>query len=191
MKSFSNIAKKGKVPWVRLWIDATWDFCENFIDRETGKVDYEALGREEYEFRKALKYGEFEKNERAKFLWDEAVAKHTAKSENGKLGGRPRKEATSPEQTSTNDNGHGAVVVPPPMNKAPRKKASSAPCLPSWQQVIDYADERRLDYQDAREWYEMTVVDRKGHDRDGNKIANLKASLIGFCKVKEGKRRTA
>lgn len=191
MKSFSNIAKKGKVPWVRLWIDATWDFCENFIDRETGKVDYEALGREEYEFRKALKYGEFEKNERAKFLWDEAVAKHTAKSENGKLGGRPRKEVTTPSAISTNDNGHGAVFAPPHMNKAPRKKASSAPCLPSLQQVIDYADERGLDYSNAREWYEMTVVDRKGHDRDGNRIANLKASLIGFCKVKEGKRRTA
>ena len=187
MKSFSNIVKKGKVPWVRLWIDATWDFCENFIDRENGKVDYEALGREEYEFRKALKYGEFDKNERAKFLWDEAVAKHTAKSENGKLGGRPPKEATTPCATSTDDNGRGEVTPPPERKRT--KKTSSSPRLPSWQEVLEFVNERGLDYTDAREWYEMTVVDRKGNDKDGNRIANLKASLVGFCKVKYAKRR--
>lgn len=191
MKSFSNIAKKGKVPWVRLWIDATWDFCENFIDRETGKVDYEALGREEYEFRKALKYGDFEKSERAKFLWDEAVAKHTAKSENGKLGGRPRKdkEITTPEDTISANDGR-EEVSPPPVNKR-TKKTSSSSRLPSWQEVLDFVNERGLDYTDAREWYEMTVVDRKGNDKDGNRIANLKASLVGFCKVKYANRRNS
>lgn len=221
MKSFSNIAKKGKVPWVRLWIDATWDFCENFIDRETGKVDYEALGREEYEFRKALKYGDFEKNERAKFLWDEAVAKHTAKSENGKLGGRPRKdkeitedaparedgdELTTPgngkrwnpppssghsseTDGSRQQNGRGEVTPPPERKRT--KKTSSSPRLPSWQEVLEFVNARGLDYTDAREWYEMTVVDRKGNDKDGNRIANLKASLVGFCKVKFANRRNS
>ena len=43
MKKFSEIANKSKIPWVRLWIDDMWDFCENFIDRETGKIDYEAI----------------------------------------------------------------------------------------------------------------------------------------------------
>lgn len=124
--------------------------------------------------------------------WSMERAKGTFAStarENGKLGGRPPKEATTPCAISTDDNGRGEVTPPPERKRT--KKTSSSPRLPSWQEVLEFVNERGLDYTDAREWYEMTVVDRKGNDKDGNRIANLKASLVGFCKVKYAKRRNS
>lgn len=179
--------------WIKQWIGELSLLNEQFR-KEDGSVDFDALGREEYAFRTAIITRKFEKSPRAKKSFTEAVETYNMVRDRASKGGKAkaensRKEATTPCAISTNDNGHGAVVVPPPMNKAPRKKASSAPCLPSWQDVLEFVNDRGLDYTDAREWYEMTVVDRNGHDKDGNRIANLKASLVGFCKVKEGKRR--
>lgn len=46
--------------WTRNWIEAMWRFTnENFVDFDSGAVDYEALGREEFQFRKALFFRNF------------------------------------------------------------------------------------------------------------------------------------
>ena len=60
--------------------------------------------------------------------------------------------------------------------------------LPTWEEFIEYVDTEGLDYTDAREWWEMTMVDRDGHDRYGKPIANWKAACRRFCKAKANKR---
>lgn len=91
MRDFGSIVKDKGIPWVRHWIDATFEFSKNFVKPGTTEIDFEALGREEWEFRKALKTKDFSKNERAKYLWDEALSIHNRHQENGKKGGRPKK----------------------------------------------------------------------------------------------------
>lgn len=78
--------------WTRNWIEKMWRFtAENFVNFDTGDVDFEALGREEYEFRKALFYRNFKNSERAKETFNEAEEGYKTNVENGKKGGRPRK----------------------------------------------------------------------------------------------------
>jgi hypothetical protein len=73
-----------------------WRFtAERFVNFDTGAVDFEALGREEYEFRKALFFRNFKNSPRAKKVFDEADEEYKKKVENGKQGGRHRKESTA------------------------------------------------------------------------------------------------
>ena len=87
--------------WTRNWIEAMWRFTnENFVDFDTGAVDYEALGKEEFQFRKALFFRNFKNSERAKMAFASAADDYKNPVENGKKGGRPKK---SP-QDATNGN---------------------------------------------------------------------------------------
>lgn len=87
--------------WTRNWIEKMWRFtAENFVDFDTGAVDFEALGREEYEFRKALFYRKFKNSERAREAFVESEDLYKVNVERGKKGGRPRKE------TINGDAGH-------------------------------------------------------------------------------------
>lgn len=82
--------------WTRNWIEKMWRFtAENFVDFDTGTVDFEALGREEYEFRKALFFRKFKNSERAREAFVESEEGYKTNVENGKKGGRPRKETTA------------------------------------------------------------------------------------------------
>ena len=65
---------------------------DQFRDDE-GKIDFLALGKEEYQFRMALIQGRFEKSERAKDAYDEALGRYSAYVSNGSKGGRPRKNS--------------------------------------------------------------------------------------------------
>lgn len=64
------------------------------------------------------------------------------------------------------------------------------PLPSSKEQLYDFARAENLDEADARDWYEMTVVDRNGNDREGRPITNWKAALKRFCKSRAD-RRTA
>jgi hypothetical protein len=78
--------------WTQNWIEAMWRFtAERFVDFDTGTVDFEALGREEYEFRKALFFRNFKNSPRAREAFEAAADDYCKKVDNGKLGGRPRK----------------------------------------------------------------------------------------------------
>lgn len=65
---------------------------DQFRDDE-GKIDFLALGKEEYQFRMALIQGRLEKSERAKDAYDEALGRYSAYVSNGFKGGRPRKNS--------------------------------------------------------------------------------------------------
>lgn len=92
MRDFSSIIKDKGIPWVRHWIQASHEWSKNFID-DNGVVDYEALGREEFEFREALYNKDFSRNKRAEYLWTEALKTHERQLANGSKGGRPRKNS--------------------------------------------------------------------------------------------------
>ena len=144
MRDFGEIVKDKEIPWVRHWIDATFEFSKNFVKSGTTEIDFEALGREEWEFRKALKTKDFSKNERAKYLWNEAMNIHNRNANNGKKGGRPKKN-----QETTQDAPHGNAGDDMP--DAGNGAASKTP--PSCDQLTADGDTREgsLDMHLARE----------------------------------------
>ena len=86
--------------WTQNWIEAMWRFtAERFVDFDTGTVDFEALGREEYEFRKALFFRNFKNSPRAMEAFDAAADDYSKKVANGQKGGRPRKSITADGDT--------------------------------------------------------------------------------------------
>lgn len=108
--------------WTRNWIEAMWRFTnENFVDFDSGSVDFEALGKEEFEFRKALFFRNFKNSTRAKETFDAAKEEYQKKIENGKMGGRPRKNKEITEDAPARedgdgltDAGNGSLRNPPP-----------------------------------------------------------------------------
>lgn len=73
-----------------------------------------------------------------------------------------------------------------------RSDCHSAPVrLPDFDEFTQFIDAQGLDYTDAREWWEMTMVDRDGKDRYGKPIGNWKAALKRFCESKAKNRRSA
>ena len=118
MRDFSSIVRDKGIPWVRHWIQASHEWSKNFID-ENGVVDFESLGREEFEFREALYNKDFSTNERAKYLWNEALKTHDRQAANGKKGGRPKK---SPQDAP---NGNAGVDMSDAGNGAASKSPTS------------------------------------------------------------------
>ena len=117
MRDFSSIIKDKGIPWVRHWIQASHEWSKNFID-DNGVVDYEALGREEFEFREALYNKDFSRNKRAEYLWTEALKTHERQLANGKKGGRPKKSPQDAPNGNAGDDmsnaGNGAASKTPP-----------------------------------------------------------------------------
>jgi hypothetical protein len=62
--------------WVKAWISELSSLTDQFRDIETGAVDFEALGREEYHFRMALSRRDFSNSERARKVWEDAVGNY-------------------------------------------------------------------------------------------------------------------
>lgn len=62
--------------------------------------------------------------------------------------------------------------------------------LPTKDEIYAFAVEAGLDEGFAREWYELSIKERKGRDRDGNPIANWQAALTGYVTSRQlgGKR---
>ena len=165
--------------WIKQWIADLALLNEQFRN-DDGSVDFEALGREEYMFRTALITQKLEKSERARDTYSRAKAAYDASSENGKKGGRPRKETSTHATISANDQREGGDPLRCGGHVAPSR---SLP-LPTWEAFLAFVDGEGLDYTDAREWWEMTIVDRAGKDREGKPITNWKAACKRFCKSK-------
>lgn len=113
-------------------------------------------------FANDLLFGNFDtEDDFARELLMDAREKYTRRSNAGKLGGRP------------------------PKNQA---KDKSGKDLPTASSVYDFAEAEGLDPNDARDWYEMTIVDRGGLDRNGNPIENWNGAIKRFCKNRAAKR---
>ena len=83
--------------WVKAWISELSALTDQFRDIETGAVDFEALGREEYHFRMALSRRDFSNSERARKVWEDAVGNY-----------QQRIKAASKDKTEGAANGNNA-----------------------------------------------------------------------------------
>lgn len=172
--------------WTRNWIEKMWRFtAENFVDFDTGAVDFEALGREEYEFRKALFYRKFKNSERAREAFVESEDLYKVNVERGKKGGRPRKNQEEEQTRAGADSLRRVAKVSTP-------PASSAGPMPEDKQAVyDFAAAEGLDTADAYECWHVTVNERNGLTADGKPIKNWKAYVRKWCETRAGRRKTA
>lgn len=169
--------------WTKNWIEAMWRFTsENFVDFDTDEVDYEALGREEYEFRKALFYRNFKNSERAKEAFKECKELYEKKVSNGKKGGRPTKNP----DTETRTGGISPLSSSPSL--PPVRNGRRIPPPKNFDEVAEFVDSVGLDYDDARLWWQRNFVERPGCDKDGLVFENWKGALVNACKAEEAKR---
>ena len=161
---------------------------DQFRDDE-GKIDFLALGKEEYQYRMALIQGRLEKSERAKDAYEEALGRYSANVSNGSKGGRPRKTQ------STTAAGESAEKLDPPniggsaasAGRAPRSpragEVSDSPKVsetPTTAMLYDFAEAAMLSEADAREWWEL-CTERGWKDRSGKPIRDWKKACERYC----------
>ena len=125
------------------------------------------------------------------------VDQYPMAQENGKKGGRPRKDSSTSEgareseQRTEANSGKGIKSA----QAAPSHKDAAAsvrmPAPRDKHEVMDFAEDNGLDVEDARLWYQRNYVERPGCDKDGEVIRNWRGALINACKAEETKRRTA
>lgn len=195
--------------WTQNWIEAMWRFtAERFVDFDTGTVDFEALGREEYEFRKALFFRNFKNSPRAREAFDAAADDYSKKVANGQKGGRPRKnqeetqvaEATAPSaggSCATNEaresqrRAGADSVRGTPLHSAPARSLSkNSRCPNSREEFHAFVADNNLHEGLAEEWYAIHEA-RGWADEHGNPIKNWRGALKNYCIKIEQKRRTA
>lgn len=115
--------------WVKAWIADLSQLTDMFRD-EDGKVDYDALGREEYKFRMALARKDFSLSSRAKKVWDEALGTYKHRI-SAALKDKETDERESSEQRVGGNSGQGLVTAPAaPGHKATAPSTRIAPAEP-------------------------------------------------------------
>ena len=184
--------------WVKAWISQMAMLNDQFRDDE-GKIDFLALGKEEYQYRMALIQGRLEKSERAKDAYEEALGRYSAYVSNGSKGGRPRNNFPDtrggsaspagcaagkriPPQESTTAAGESAekLALPDVGGSAERAGGFYGPLPPTTAELYDFAEAARLSEADAREWWEL-CTERGWKDRSGKPIRNWKAACERYC----------
>ena len=116
--------------WVKAWISQMAMLNDQFRDDE-GKIDFLALGKEEYQFRMALIQGRLEKSERAKEAYDEALGRYSAYVSNGSKGGRPSKNFPDTRGGSASPAGCAAGKRIPPQESTTAAGESAEKLDPS------------------------------------------------------------
>lgn len=143
-------------------------------------------------------------------LLQEASARFMKKSDSGRRGGekaaKSRKKKSEARQDVAESASRTSEADTAPAEEAGESQgrtadeslrgiAKVAPSavrfLPTLQELYDFATDERLDHDDARDWYEMTVNGRDGHDRNGNIITNWKGACKRFCDSRKNKRESA
>lgn len=112
--------------WVKAWISQMAMLNDQFRDDE-GKIDFLALGKEEYQYRMALIQGRFEKSERAKDAYEEALGRYSAYVSNGSNGGRPRKNSPDTRGGSASPAGCASGKRIPPQESTTAAGESADP----------------------------------------------------------------
>lgn len=174
--------------WIKQWIADLALLNEQFRN-DDGSVDFEALGREEYMFRTALITQKLEKSERARETFMKAKAAYDASSENGKKGGRPRKNSSEQDEALVNQTREGAGSLRGvSCHSAPSR--TSGPKFDNKEEFIQWAIDKGLDASDANECWEATV-ERGWKDADGNDVKNMRAFAMQWCRTRANNRRSA
>lgn len=116
--------------WVKAWISQMAMLNDQFRDDE-GKIDFLALGKEEYQYRMAIIQGRLEKSERAKDAYDEALGRYSAYVSNGFKGGRPRKNSPDTRGGSASPAGCASGKRIPPQESTTAAGESAEKLDPS------------------------------------------------------------
>lgn len=123
---------------------------------------------------------------------DDRIAERSEQNAiNGKKGAEARWSRNSSEQEDALDSQRRPGGGPARVDRCSIAPPVRSMKLPTTEQLYDFARAENLDETDAREWYEMTVVERAGKDRDGKPIRNWKGALKRFCTTKTANRRSA
>lgn len=179
--------------WIKQWISDLALLNEQFRD-DDGRVDFEALGREEFAFRTALITRKFGKSERAKEIFEKAKILYETNSKRGSKGGRPPKNpdisatATLQGTDEQKRTGGQSPLSQSPSSRPPVRTSRRIRPPRSFEEVAEFADAQGLDYDDARLWWQRNFVERPGCDKDGVVFENWKGALINACKAEEAKR---
>lgn len=201
--------------WIKQWIANLAVLNEQFRD-DDGRVDFEALGREEYQFRMALITQNLSKSPRAKETYLQTKKSYDAWVENGRKGGRPRKEEETTADAPTREDGefndnlesatsaNNSATTPCTEQSTDKGRSdghslrvgnvarppvrSSGPMPANVQKVYDFASLEGLDKDDAYECWYVTTAERDGNDADGNPVTNWKAFVRTWCNTRSKKR---
>ena len=104
-----------------------------------------------------------------------------------------------PKSISTNEARQSQRTATAPLRNGlkSRNKAGSHPVKaavrslpPTVQEVYDFAEQQKIDKDDARDCFEM-CESRQWADQYGELIGDWKGFIIGFCKSREEKRKSA
>lgn len=118
----------------------------------------------------------------------ERVNQYPQASENGKKGGRPRKDSSGTEEALVNQRRAGADSVRgTPSHRAPARPRAS---FFNKEDFMAWAIDDGLDPVDAGECWEATE-ERGGKDADGNTVKNMKAFARQWCRTRKDNRRSA
>lgn len=142
--------------WLPKWVALPiLDFVRKVLSL---KEEPEKLRDWAVEFASALMVGDSKSgNEMANEMIREATDRFEKKSRAGRLGGIASARA------------RGATLPTPEGT------------TPTVEQLYEFARAEGLDEGDARDWYEMTVTERGGLTRNGEKIKNWKGACKRFC----------
>lgn len=97
--------------WVKAWISELSALTDQFRDIETGAVDFEALGREEYHFRMALSRRDFSLSERARKVWEDAVGPYQQRVSAAKKNQDTTADGDTREDSLNMTNGRNADAL--------------------------------------------------------------------------------
>lgn len=174
--------------WIKQWINNLAVLNEQFRDDE-GRVDFEALGREEYLFRMALITQNWSKSERARDTFERTKASYDKWVENGKQGGRPPKNSGKPEVLVNQTRaGADSVLRGGGSHSAPAR--TSGRKFRNKEEFMQWAIDKGLDASDASDCWEATE-ERGGKDGDGKAVKNMEAFAMQWCKTSAQNRRSA
>lgn len=112
-----------------------------------------------------------------------------AARENGKKGGRPRKDSVEDGARESQRRAGADSVRGTPLHSAPARSSGAMP--EDVQLVYDFAAAENLDPVDAYECWNVTVNERDGKTADGKKVTNWKAYVRQWCRTRKTNRRTA
>jgi len=174
--------------WSKAWIQKLWEFTnQNFVDFDSGAVDFAALGKEEYEFRKAMFFRNFKNSKRAKESFYEAKELYEKRVKAGEQGGRPR----IPPDAATGNTADDSKA--PPSGKPGSERPAGGRTANSLQRnrrpeskedFRHFVADQDLNISLAEDWY--AIHEARGWTfEDGSKIMNWKGALKNYVASRE------
>ena len=163
-----------RLSWLKIYIGNLAVLNEQFRD-ENGAIDFAALGREEYEFRRAVIIGDFSRSERAREIYELCEEEFVARSEAGKKNARKRWKKSSAD----GDTREGSLNMHDGSDAAQMESSTSADTKPAEPVKNTYGEFGNVKMTTAE--FEK-LVQAEGADRANALIEELSSYLASSGK---------